>query len=176
MGAGASAMSSSAPTISKPLATVSPSLAERLLACPLRVAFDQDSRAGREPRRSSSAQVGRAVHRAIELCLLDADMPAAEAWEAACEELATKGDDPRQVPSARRAQLRLGRRLPELLLFVTSREPTELRLEVELVSRDRTVRGRLDLLIVGPRPCVVDYKTGAAVADGLVVSEYERHP
>lgn len=161
-----------APSTSRPLATLSPSKIERLIACPLRVAFEQARPPGSATSPESSALVGLAVHRAIELFLRGAGLQ--RAWEQACEELAEGGGDPRNVPTARRARLRLERRLPDLLLFIESRGPSELLLEHRLASVDGSVVGRLDLLVLGRRPCVIDFKSGLVDVEGVLDTPHQR--
>lgn len=165
----------SQPTASQRLTAVSPSRLERLLACPLRVAFEQSKPT---PTGSvtipPSALVGLAAHRTIELCLADPPMPLPSAWDRACDELAERAADPRSSPGARRARLRLERRLPDLVAFIESRGPSELLFEHELVAPDHSVLGRPDLVIVGERPCVIDYKTGLVNDGGGTRPAYER--
>lgn len=161
-----------APSTSMPLAVLSPSKIERLIACPLRIAFEQARPPGSANSPEPSALVGLAVHRAIELFLRGAELQ--RAWEQACEELAEGGGDPRYVPTARRARLRLERRLPDLLLFIESRGPSELLLEHRLASADGSVVGRLDLLVLGQRPCVIDFKTGLVDVEGVLDTSHLR--
>ena len=52
--------------------------------------------------------------------------------------------------------------------------PTELRVECDLASPDGLVAGRLDLLIVGEQPAVVDYKSGGVTDDDDLRSGYAR--
>lgn len=162
------------PTSSRPLLTLSPTRVERLLACPLRIAFEQAATGRGAASASSWALVGVAVHRTIELCLDDPPLDLHAAWTEACEALAQAGPDPRDAPSARRSLLRLQRRLPELIQYVEDREPTETRRECDLASPDGTLSGKIDLLLLGSRPSVVDHKTGVVLADGGLSGRYER--
>jgi ATP-dependent exoDNAse (exonuclease V) beta subunit len=118
--------------------------------------------------------VGVAVHRTIELCLGDPPLELDAAWAQACDEPTAAGPDPRAAPSARRSYLRLQRRLPELVEYVSQREPTEILREHVLTSADGVINGQIDLLLIGARPSVVDHKTGVVLADGLPRQQYER--
>jgi hypothetical protein len=162
------------PTSSQVLATISPARLERLLACPLRVAFEQARPGASQQQVAPWALVGFAVHRTIELCLADPPVALADAWDQACEELSKEGDDPRAVPNARRSLLRLERRLPELLSYIADRAPAEKLREYVLTSPDGVVTGQLDLLVLGERPSVIDHKTGLVLAEGLPRPHYER--
>lgn len=145
-----------------------------MLACPLRIAFEQAAAGGGAAAASPWALVGVAVHRTIELCLDDPPLELDAAWTEACEALAQAGPDPRDAPSARRSFLRLQRRLPELIQYVQERKPTETRREFDLASPDGTLSGQIDLLLLGPRPSVVDHKTGVVLAEGALSGRYER--
>ncbi len=159
---------------SEHLSSVSPSRLERLLGCPLRIAFEQARSGIGVPTSSPWALVGIAVHRAIEFCLAEPPLDLSEAWGRACDELSAKGIDPRVAPNARRAVLRLERRLPALLAYLDSRQPTELFREHRLTSADGTINGTVDLLVLGPRPAIVDHKTGAVLdEEGMTRSAYE---
>ncbi len=162
------------PTSSRPLLTVSPTRLERLLACPLRIAFEQTATVSGTAAASPWALVGVAIHRTIELCLEDPPLDLDAAWTVACDVLAQTGRDPREAPNARRSFLRLQRRLPELIQYVAQREPTETRRECDLTSPDGTLSGQIDLLLLGSRPSVVDHKTGVVLTDGAPSSHYER--
>lgn len=162
------------PTRSQVLATVSPTRLERLRSCPLRIAFEQAAPRGAAVPGSPWALVGTAIHRTIELCLEDSPLGADEAWSQACDEAARTGRDPRAAVSARRAFLRLQRRLPDLLDYIAQRRPMEIRRECVITSPDGTLRGQLDLLIIGARPSIVDHKTGSVLADGLPRGHYAR--
>lgn len=162
------------PTTSRPLLTVSPTRLERLLACPLRIAFEQATAGGGAGQDSPWALVGVAIHRTIELCLRDPPVDLHAAWASACEEVADSSGDPREAPSARRSFLRLQRRLPELIEYIAQREPTETRRECTLTSPDGALTGQIDLLVLGARPAVVDHKTGVVLTDGVPRGHYER--
>lgn len=162
------------PVTSEPLVTISPARLERLLACPLRVAFEQARPGGRPAQPSPWALVGLAVHRTIDLCLGDPPVELRDAWQHACEELAQNGTDPRTAPNARRTLLRLERRLPDLLGYISARGPVETLREHVLESSDGIVTGQVDLIILGERPSVVDHKTGVVETNGLPRSNYER--
>lgn len=164
-----------APTTSSALAELSPTRLERLLQCPLRIAFEQAGAGfGSRAARSPWALVGLAVHRAVELCLDDPPSELTDAWAASCDELAADGTDPRGAPNARRAFLRLERRLPELLAYVEDHQPAEKMREAFVRSRDGVIGGQVDLLLHGPRTAVVDHKTGAVLNDGEPRGAYER--
>lgn len=86
-----------------------------------------------------------------------------------------RGPDPRSRPDARRTLLRLERRFPQLLEYISSRKPTEnLQTETELTSRDGRIGGTVDLIIIGEQPCIVDYKTGFVLEEGKPVDHYVR--
>lgn len=163
-----------APISSRALVTISPTRLERLLGCPLRVAFEQVRPGGRSAQVSPWALVGLAVHRTIALCLADRPMALADAWEQAGDELSTEGADPRAAPNARRSLLRLERRLPELLAYIATRAPVEQLRELVLTTPDGAVTGQIDLLVLGERPSVIDHKAGLVLADGLPRPHYER--
>jgi len=162
------------PTGSRPLSTVSPTSIERLLACPLRIAFEQATTGGAVAQGAPRALVGVAIHRAIGLCLGDPTLGVEAAWSRACDEMAQTGPDPRGAPSARRAFLRLQRRLPDLIEYIHEREPSELLRECVVTSPDGTMSGQVDLLILGERPAIVDHKTGSVLTEGLPRKSYQR--
>lgn len=164
------------PTTSKPIETLSPSLAERLRFCPLRIAFEQASAGGRRSRDSPSSTVGKAVHRTIELCLGDPSIEVATAWTQACDELTAEGSDPWAAPGARRTLLRLERRLPELRTYIAARNPLESEKLQEhwLSSPDGSVAGKVDVLLVGSRPAVIDHKSGVVLDDGETAPHFQR--
>lgn len=162
------------PTGSRPLLRVSPTRLERLLACPLRIAFEQATSDAAPVQDSPWALVGVAIHRAIELCLEDPHLGVEAAWSQACEEAGRAGPDPRTAASARRALLRLQRRLPDLIAYIEQRNPTEIRRESLVASPDGTLTGQIDLLILGERPSIVDHKTGIVLTEGLPLGHYER--
>ena len=164
----------SPPTGSRPLLTVSPTKLERLLACPLRIAFEQASSGGPFVQGSPWALVGVAIHRAIELCLESPQLGLEAAWSQACDEAARIGPDPRAAASARRSFLRLQRRLPDLLEYIDQRAPTEMRRECVVTSPGGTLSGQIDLLILGARPSIVDHKTGVVLTEGLPRGHFER--
>lgn len=164
-----------APVSSTPLVTISSARLERLLGCPLRLAFEQSRPGGGMVQVSPWALVGLAVHRTIELLLAGPPPIALEdAWEQACEELLNEGADPRAMPNARRSLLRLQQRLPELLSYIAERAPSETLREHVLTSPDGVVTGQIDLLLLGDRPAVIDHKTGLVLAEGLPRPHYER--
>jgi hypothetical protein len=162
------------PISSQALATISPARLERLLACPLRVAFEQARPRGRRQQVAPRGLVGLAVHRTIELCLADPPVALADAWDQACDELSKEGEDPRAAPNARRSFLRLERRLPELLSYIADRAPAEMLREHVLTSPDGVVTGQIDLLVLGERPSVIDHKTGFVLAEAVPRPHYER--
>lgn len=161
------------PTTSSPIASVSPTRLERLLACPLRIAFEQTTTGRGRRRETGWTLVGQAAHRAIELVLRDA-VSVDEAWDRACNELAATSGEPRDAHNARRALLRLERRLPDLLTYIEAQAPAETLSEHELTSPDGTVGGTLDVLLLGDKPRVIDHKTGVVLEDGLPKDRYER--
>jgi CRISPR/Cas system-associated exonuclease Cas4 (RecB family) len=162
------------PLSSELLLTVSPTKLEDLAACPLRVAFEQITVAGSAASLPAQAALGLALHRTIQLCLTDRELSVESAWALACDELARNGSDPREAVSARRTILRIQRRLPDLLAYVSEREPSEVLLEHTIRSRDGSVKGRIDLLVLGERPAIVDHKTGLASSEGLPRERYVR--
>jgi PD-(D/E)XK nuclease superfamily len=140
----------------------------------MRIAFEQSNAFLRSASTSTFALLGTTVHRVIELSLTDTGLSLSAAWDQATEEMSSIGPDPRLAPGARRAQLRLERRFPELRAYIDARGPTELCLERELTAPDGSLTGRPDLLILGRVPAIVDYKTGL-VAEGRQPHEtYER--
>jgi hypothetical protein len=154
-----------APTTSRPLAAISPTRLDRLLACPLRIAFEQQTSGHATAQSSPWAAVGTAIHRTIELVLADEPLDLPVAWEQACDEGAANGTDPRAAPNARRAFLRLQRRLPELLQYIEEHSPTQLLREQVLTTADGVMTGQLDLLLLGERPAIVDHKTGHVLGE-----------
>ena len=162
------------PRTSKLLSTISPSRVERLLGCPLRLAFEQSNFSSLDGHVSSFAVVGLTVHRAIQLCLEEREWTLDEAWIVAREEMMAVGPNPELAPNARRARLRLEKRLPELLAYIDACEPARLSLEEELADPNGALVGRLDLLVLGKSPRVVDYKTGPVSDDSLPRRSYER--
>ena len=97
------------------------------------------------------------------------------AWSMACSELASRGVDPRTLPNATRTRLRLERRLPELLDYIASHNPTEVLVEQTLQSKDGSIRGQADIVLVGARSAVIDYKAGVVIEDdGTLNSALER--
>jgi hypothetical protein len=156
------------------LESVSPTRLERLRRCPLRIAFEQAAPEVARVATSATALCGLAAHRTIEL-VIGSSWDLKAAWATACDELSAQGaGDVQSTYSARRTLLRLERRLNELLGYRDQHTPKTVRVEQTLVSRDRTVSGRLDLLLVGPEVAVVDYKTGTVTDAGAVRESYER--
>ena len=100
------------PEASRPLGVLSPSQLDRLLACPLKIAFEQRGSGGvRE--YSPQALVGLTAHEAILLILTRDETPDA-AWTQATATIEAKhGADPSRAVMARRTKMRLERRLPE---------------------------------------------------------------
>jgi CRISPR/Cas system-associated exonuclease Cas4 (RecB family) len=98
-----------------------------------------------------------------------------QAWAQACEECAADGLDPRDRPDARRTLLRLERRLSNLIEFIDDCAPSQdLLTEQDLTSSDGQIRGTIDLIVLGGRPSIVDYKTGLVTEDGQTVDHYIR--
>jgi hypothetical protein len=137
------------------------------MACPLKVAWDQSTSAS--PREHSSVEaIGIAAHRAIEMLLRAHQPDAQSAWKAACAEVAATGTDPLADPRANRVGLRLARRYPQLVAFIDGHATQEALVEVDLATTDGRVRGRADLILVGPHPAVIDIKTGVVeTAEGV---------
>lgn len=154
----------------------SPTLLDRLLGCPLRVAFERaaPSGGGRQAPPQPRVLVGNAIHRTIELCFLSPSMELQAAWNEACDEMAPTDGDPRSAPSARRAFLRLQRRLPELRAYVDGLAADSILCEHTVFSPDGRVRGRVDLLVLGARPAVIDHKTGVVLEDGVTIGHFHR--
>lgn len=161
---------------SAPIEVASPTLLDRLLGCPLRVAFEQAGLrgGGERPRTSPWALVGNAIHRTIELCFENPPAELEDAWDQACDEMADSDGDPRSAPSARRSYLRLERRLPELRAYVEDRDPVSILCEHSVTSPDGRVTGRIDLLVLGARPSVIDHKTGVVVDGGVASTHFQR--
>jgi hypothetical protein len=163
------------PLTSSPLSSVSHSKLERLLSCPLRIAFEQTAHGRGHAPSSSWALVGLAVHRTLELLLVPNPPSLGDAWTQACDETMEKeGADPRAAPNARRARLRLERRLPDLLDFVGPRASTDFLPEETLTSPDGRVTGQIDLLLLGDRPVIIDHKAGLVLGDGVPKDVYWR--
>lgn len=158
------------PSSSAPLASLSPSRFERI-TCPARVAFEQ---LGSGTSKSSPAAVlGEALHRAIAR-LLDG-RGAADAWEAACDDLAATGPDPRTLPSARRAKLRFERRATQVHEVVAEVGAKDVVIEQELESADKKLKGCPDLVLLREADLVVvDHKSGSAAEGGEPLESYVR--
>jgi hypothetical protein len=154
----------------------SPALFDRLLGCPLRVAFEQaGSRGGGQRARPTPwALVGDAIHRTIELCFQNPPAELEDAWDQACDEMAARDRDPRSAPSARRSYLRLQRRLPDLRAYIEGRDPASILCEQTITSPDGQVIGRIDLLVLGAHPSVIDHKTGVVFDDGSTSAHIQR--
>lgn len=150
---------------------------DSLLHCPSAFAFAQV-----EPRSygdrntpSTSAVVGVVIHRSIELLLRDNVETVDQAWEMACQEQRDSGIEPESRPDARRAKLRLERKMPTLLNFIRARNPTqELIVEEPLSSKDGLIRGQVDLVVIGENPCIIDYKSGLVTEDGYPKEHFVR--
>lgn len=163
------------PLTSSPLTSVSHSKLERLMSCPLRIAFEQAAKRTGHAPSNSWALVGLAVHRTLELLLVPDPPSLEDAWTEACNEtMANEGADPRAAPNARRARLRLERRLPDLLGFVGPRASTDFLREETLTSPDGRVTGQIDLLLLGDRPLIIDHKAGMVLGDGVPKDVYWR--
>lgn len=176
MGTGWDGLIVVSPSSSVRIDTISPTKVEKLIACPQRVAFEQQAEGSKRPKSSTTgaARLGVAVHRAIEICLGTPPVDAVTGWNQACDELSTDGDDPRAAPDARRMALRLERHLPRLVDFIARRNPSLLLREESLTSPDGRVSGQLDLLVCGDAPCVIDHKTGVVIAEGEPLDRYRR--
>jgi len=135
------------------------------------VAFEQ-LHIGARPS-SAAAQLGTAVHLAVEKLLSGAD--SAEAWNAACDELASRGPDPRRLPGGVRTELRFQKRSPQLQELVAGLSPVAWLVEEELLSGDGSIGGTADLIVLRDRDLVViDHKTGFASDAGVPKPAYER--
>ena len=163
-----------------PIASCSPSMLNRLLACPARVFFDRQG-SGRSAATHGSV-MGTAVHAALEHLVVtgrvsddDVEAQARAAWLEAL--VANGAGTPPQVYGLpgfylKRARLaRTARRLRDML------SGTDHAAEQELWSKDGTIRGTLDLAVRGPSGTwIVDYKSGIErdeTGAGLV-EPYER--
>lgn len=167
----------SSPPPSRELTFISPTSVDRLLRCPRAFSHAQDIAPRPAPQGppAATAVVGIAIHRTLELCLKPERPTLNSAWAQACSECSEKGTDPRDRPDARRTLLRLERRFPQLLEFINAHEPTQEPLtETELISGDGLIRGTVDLIVVGKRPCLVDYKSGLVLEDGIPNEHFTR--
>ena len=161
------------PPDSRALGPIWPGRLAKLLACSLQVAFDQGVGDVRGGPASPSALVGTAIHRCIELLIGDRNLTVEQAWTNACDEMCSSGPDPREAPPARRAVLRLQKRFPDLKALVDGHESTsDPLLEEELQSSDGLFQGQPDIVLIGRRTTIIDYKTGTATADGTVNPDY----
>jgi CRISPR/Cas system-associated exonuclease Cas4 (RecB family) len=64
--------------------------------------------------------------------------------------------------------------MPELLAYIDACEPTSTLTERHLVSKDGRIGGTVDLIVLGQRPCIVDYKTGLVLEDGSPSAHFVR--
>lgn len=134
------------------------------------------ARDGPRPSRNEAAHLGTAVHRTIELLLKTEGLRLEEAWSTACDEGAASWVDPRSFSESRRVFLRLTKRLTALYELISDCGAThgDLRHELDLRSPEGLLEGRLDLLIRGAKPFIVDYKTGVALVDGEPIEQHQR--
>ena len=145
---------------SRPIEVISVSLYERLKRCPLRVSLDRRESSDRpgQHRAHPNAALGLLVHRAFELTF-DEEIDLDSAWQKALSEPSFTNINFENLPAYRRTRLRAERRHAQLLSLVKEHSGTETLPEVELRSNNGLIEGRVDLLVSGPSPFIVDYKT-----------------
>lgn len=154
-----------APAASQELEYLAPARIQRLLACPLKIAFEQAQPPTRAPSGSPAAQLGLTAHRAIELFFADGSNSIEDAWQQACHEMSDQSVDVEALTGARRMRLRLHQRLPALVHFVEQQSPRQIILEEALACQDVALTGRPDMVLVGHAITVVDYKSGTVERD-----------
>lgn len=145
------------PRTSVALQAVSPTMCVRL-ACPARVAFSQVGGRPRTPP-SDAAIIGSIVHRAIELAVKGRAVD--DAWSAAVTESARRGEQPDTSSRVRRARLRYQMRVRDVLALIDGVDVTNVHCEQRLLSKDGSLEGTPDLVVVRHDGCdIVDFKTG----------------
>jgi RecB family exonuclease len=150
----------------RPIEVVSVSLYEGLKRCPLRVAFDRretSNPVGQRPVHPNAA-LGLLVHRAFEITFKE-EIDLGTAWREALSEPAFLKFNFETMPAYRRTRLRAERRHEQMLSLVKEYSGSETIPEVQLRSNDGIIEGRVDLLVTGPSPFIVDYKTGLVQDD-----------
>lgn len=148
------------PAASVALGAISPTMCVRL-ACPARVAFQQGRSRGTSTP-SDAAIVGSIAHRAIELAIKGQTVD--EAWSIAVGESASRGEQPDALSRLRRARLRYQLRVVDALTFTEGVDEDNVHCEVNLLSRDGTLEGTPDLVVVRTAGCdVIDFKTGLVI-------------
>lgn len=145
----------------RPIEVISVSLYERLKRCPLRVSLDRRESSDRpgQHRAHPNAALGLLVHRAFEITF-DEEIDLDSAWRKALSEPSFTNINFEMMPAYRRTRLRAERRHAQILSLIQEYSGTETLPEVELRSNNGLIEGRVDLLVTGPSPFIVDYKTG----------------
>lgn len=178
---------------SSPIARLSPTSLNRILACPMSQAFRQQGRRG--PAASSpAARLGRAAHGALEIVVGDRSLFRDE-WRDSiesvwanqvaqqAEEVRAVGDEDRwgdveRWPGYFQLEARLRTTAQRLrTLFPTVADKSEFLVEVRLSSEDPPLEGTPDLVVrTTERTTIVDYKTGIGLdpETGELRAEYER--
>jgi hypothetical protein len=153
-----------------PLRRLSPTRLTDLLACPLRVkhslspAGDQDAETKAGPQAPHAA-LGTICHAVLERLCLDGGLADPEAfsraWDNSLAEhsAADAGQDLRTLPELVLTKVRLRRAIERIAVLVDD-APGELKPELDLVSHDERLHGRLDLAVRGPNRWIADLKTG----------------
>ena len=155
------------------LGDIAPARIERLLACPMKIAFEQSAPTLPARQSSPTAALGTVAHRALELYFSQATETIDLAWSEAVNEMkSAKSIDVEGYPGARRTLLRLQRRLPELLRYVEEDAADQTLLEQSLSVPDVSLRGTPDMVLIGDGITVVDYKTGLVDAEDVVFARY----
>lgn len=154
----------------EPLRRLSPTRLTDLIACQLRVKYSlsaaRDQEAEVKPgSQALHATLGNVCHDVLELICLDGDLANPEVFSRAWNESLTKhaGGDAGQVllnwPELALTKVRLHRAIDRIAALVDD-TPGELKPELELVSDDGRLHGRLDLAVRGANPWIADLKTG----------------
>lgn len=173
-------MNSALPS-SRSLSYVTPSSAELLLRCPLRLSYANES--SPVSIGSPSTWIGDAAHFSLEQLVKErglwGESPAEEATRIFDEEVARRvswgekdmlgrwGIDPRRWPGFALKRARLARVAERLAHLLGNVPPDEVLAEVDYSAFDGRMRGRADLVVNAPSlHAVADYKTGRAVDEG----------
>ena len=153
-----------------PLQRLSPTRLTDLLACQLRVKHslsagrDGDAQTKAGPQALHAA-LGNVCHDVLEQICLDDDLANPEVFSRAWNDSLAEhsGGDAGQVlltwPELALTKVRL-RRAIERIAALVDEAPGELKPELDLVSDDGRLHGRLDLAVRGPSPWIADLKTG----------------
>jgi hypothetical protein len=153
-----------------PLRRLSPTRLTDLLACQLRVkhslsgARDQDVEA-KSSTQTLHAALGDVCHEVLERMCLDGGLADPEAISRAWDDSLAKhsaadaGQDLRTWPELALTKVRLRRAIERIGALVDD-APGELKPELDLISNDGRLHGRLDLAVRGPNPWIADLKTG----------------